>query len=227
MQMEMEDESKEYLTINTHRGLFRYNRLIYGIASAPAIWQRTMEQILQGIDGVKCMIDDMIVTGASDSEHLRNLENVLQRLQCYGLRANVEKCNIFKKKVEFCGHMMDAKGLHKTTEKVRAIVEAKTPENVSELRAFLGLVNYYGISTESSYLTPTTLHASREGPKVDVDSRMRKSIQSRERPHAIRQYTCTLRSKPTVATFVRCLTIRPRGRTLSCVSVGRGETDSV
>ena len=144
MQMEMEDESKEYLTINTHRGLFRYNRLIYGIASAPAIWQRTMEQILQGIDGVQCLIDDMIVTGASDSEHLRNLENVLQRLQRYGLRANVEKCNIFKEKVEFCGHVIDAEGLHKTTEKVRAIVEAKTPENVSELRAFLGLVNYYG-----------------------------------------------------------------------------------
>ena len=71
MQMEMEDESKEYLTINTHRGLFRYNRLIYGIASAPAIWQRTMEQTLQGIDVVQCLIDDIIVTGASDFEHLR------------------------------------------------------------------------------------------------------------------------------------------------------------
>ena len=67
MQIEMEDESNDYLTINIHRGLFRYNRLIYGIASAPAIWQRTMEHILQGINGVQCMTEYIIVTGASDS----------------------------------------------------------------------------------------------------------------------------------------------------------------
>ena len=80
------------------------------------------------------------------------------------------------------------------------------------------------------YLTINThrgLFRYNRRPNADVDSGMRKNIQSRKRTHAVRQCTDTFRSESPVATFVRCLTIRPRGRTLSCVSVGRGETDSV
>ena len=61
LHMEVDDASKEYLTIITHKGLFRYNRLIFGIASAPAIWQRTMKQVLHGIPGTYCILDDMIL----------------------------------------------------------------------------------------------------------------------------------------------------------------------
>ncbi|XP_062586311.1 uncharacterized protein K02A2.6-like [Saccostrea cucullata] len=144
LQMEIEEDHQKYLTINTHRGLFRFNRLMYGVASAPAVWQRAMDQVLQGINGTHCMIDDMIITGSTTEEHLGNLEKVLSRLQNFNLRANIKKCDIFKDSVECCGHKVDKDGLHKTEEKVKAVVEAKIPENVTELRAFLGLVNYYG-----------------------------------------------------------------------------------
>lgn len=70
LQLPVEEASKPYLTINTHKGLYRYNRLVFGIASAPAIWQRTMDQILQGIPGTQCLLDDMIIT---DEEHLRSV----------------------------------------------------------------------------------------------------------------------------------------------------------
>ena len=63
----MSDESKKYLTINTHKGLYQFNRFVFGVASAPAIWQRSMEQILQGIPGVHCILDDMM-TGQNDTE---------------------------------------------------------------------------------------------------------------------------------------------------------------
>jgi hypothetical protein len=144
LQMQIEEEYQEFLTINTHRGLFRFNRLMYGVASAPAVWQRAMDQVLQGIPGVHCIIDDMIITGSTTEEHLNNLEKVLSRLETFNLRANIKKCDIFKDSVEFCGHKIDKHGLHKTGEKVKAVVEAKRPENLTELRAFLGLVNYYG-----------------------------------------------------------------------------------
>ena len=129
------------MTINTHKGLYRYNRLLFGIASTPAIWQRTMDQVLNGLGGVQCMLDDMIITGSSDEMHLHNLRNVLQRLQNYGLRANLQKCYFLKERVTYCGHEISAGGLRKTSDKV--VRETPTPKNVKEVRAFLGPANYY------------------------------------------------------------------------------------
>ena len=93
-QMEVTEESKKYLTINMHKGL--YNQLVFGVTSSPAIWQRAIDQVLQGIPGTQCILNDMIVSGKTDEEHLENLENVLKRLQDAGLKANKEKCEFFR-----------------------------------------------------------------------------------------------------------------------------------
>ena len=142
-QMEVTEASRKFLTINTHKGLFQYNRLVFGISSCPAIWQRAMDQVLQGIPGVQCILDDMIVSGKTDGEHLENLDSVLKRLQDVGLKANREKCEFFRDRVQFCGHEIGREGLHKTQEKIEAVISAPRPENVSQLCSFLGLVNYY------------------------------------------------------------------------------------
>ena len=78
-QIPFDAESKKYTTINSHKGLYSYNRLPFGVASVPSIFQRTMENILQGLPHVCVYIDDILVTGATDEEHLRNLEEVLAR----------------------------------------------------------------------------------------------------------------------------------------------------
>ena len=142
-QLEMEEDSKKYLTINTHMGLFQYNRLVFGITSAPAIWQRTIDQVLEGTSGTSCILDDMIISGKDDDVHLTNLEEVLQRLQLHGLRANKAKCEFFKEKITYCGHDIDSNGLHKSAEKVEAVLKAPRPNDVAEVRSFLGLINYY------------------------------------------------------------------------------------
>ena len=82
----MGETSKEYLTINTHKGLFRYNGLLFGVASAPAIFQRTMESLLQGLKHVAVYLDDILITGQSEADHLRTLEDVLGRLEAAGMR---------------------------------------------------------------------------------------------------------------------------------------------
>ncbi|XP_038069806.1 uncharacterized protein K02A2.6-like [Patiria miniata] len=99
LHMVMDEESSKLLTLNTHKGLFKMNRLAFGVASAPAIWQRTMEQIIQGIPGVQCILDDMLITGRDNTEHLRNLEKVLSVLRDRGLRLNISKCEFFKSKL--------------------------------------------------------------------------------------------------------------------------------
>ena len=142
LQMEVDDDVQEYLTINTHHGLYRYCRLVYGIASAPAVWQRAMDQILQGLPMVQCYLDD-IISGRDYIEHMDNLSKVLGRLQEYGLKVNSYKCSFFRRQVRYLGHKIDAKGLHKTDDKVKAITDAPIPTDVGQLRSFLGLVQYY------------------------------------------------------------------------------------
>ena len=82
-QLLLDEESRKYAVINTHRGLFRYNRLPFRISSAPGIFQRVMESILSGIPGVVVYIDDVLVTGKSEQEHLSVLEEVLRRIVAY------------------------------------------------------------------------------------------------------------------------------------------------
>ena len=143
-QLTLDEESMQYVTVNTHRGLYRYTRLPFGIASAPALFQKLMDSVLQGIPNVICYIDDILVTGADDDDHLHTLGIVLQRLQSYGFRMRRDKCAFLQPSVEYLGHKIDAEGLHALPSKVEAIIRAPAPTNVQELRSFLGLLNYYG-----------------------------------------------------------------------------------
>lgn len=100
--------------------------------------------LLQGLHGVHWYMDYMIITGKTTEEHLNNLEQLLRGLYRHALRANVQKIDCLKDRIELCGHVIDSEGLHKTTEKVSVVLNAPVPKNFSELRTFLGLVNYYG-----------------------------------------------------------------------------------
>ena len=83
-QISLDEESKDQTMINTHQGLFRCNRLPFGISSAPAVFQRTMETLLQGIPNISVYIDDILITGKSDEEHMQTLEEVLSCLRRLG-----------------------------------------------------------------------------------------------------------------------------------------------
>ena len=155
-QIELDEESKSYTVINTHKGLFKYSRLPFGIASAPAIFQRVMEGLLQNIPGVIIYLDDVLITGRTNEEHLRSLEKVLTKMEEAGLRLKAEKCTFMNASVEYLGHRIDAQGLHPLKEKVEAVRNAPNPTNVSELKAFLGLLTYYNrfLSNLCNVLSP-------------------------------------------------------------------------
>ena len=143
LQLELDEESSQCTTVNTHKGLYRYKRLPFGIASAPALFQKTMDTVLQDIPKAMCYIDDIMITGTNDAEHLATLEEVLKRLKEHGIKANLKKCRFLAKSVKYLGHLIDAEGKHTLTDKLDAVKDAPVPRNVTELRSFLGLLNYY------------------------------------------------------------------------------------
>ena len=140
LQLELEEESKKFMVINTHRGLYRYNRLPFGIASAPGIFQRVMENLVQGIP---VYLDDILITGATDKDHLKSLGEVLHRFEEAGLRLRKDKCVFKDSSVTYLGHRIDAEGVHPTPEKIKAIERAPSPSNVTQLKSYLGLLTYY------------------------------------------------------------------------------------
>ena len=146
LQLPLEDASKQFLTINTHKGLFQFNRLPFGVSAAPAIFQRAMDSLFQGLKSVSVYIDDILVTGSSIDEHLSNLDKVLAKLKEAGLRLKRSKCIFLAERVKYLGYIIDQHRLRPTEAKVQAIKEAATPSNITELRAFLGIVNYYSKS---------------------------------------------------------------------------------
>ena len=97
----LSDDSKQYVVINTHKGLFRYNRLLFGIASAPGIFQRVMESLLNGIPGVLVYLDDILITGPTDVDHLKSLQETLSRLEEAGLRLQKQKCSFMVSSVSY------------------------------------------------------------------------------------------------------------------------------
>jgi len=80
LQVEVEDDCEKFLTINTHKGLFEFSCLPFGVASVPAMFQRIMDSLLQRLPGMASYIDNVIVTGRTDDEHLANLGRALTSL---------------------------------------------------------------------------------------------------------------------------------------------------
>ena len=143
-QIELKPESRDITTFVTHEGLYRYKRLMFGISCASEMYQRTMQQTLAGCKGVRNIMDDIIIFASSEEEHKEGLEAVLQRIQENGLTLNKKKCRLNMPKLEFMGHVLSAKGIAPEEAKIEAVASAREPKSASEVRSFLGLVNYCG-----------------------------------------------------------------------------------
>ena len=158
-QLELDAESQHCVTVNTHKGIYRYLRMPYGVSSAQSIFQSVMDQILPGMYYVMCFLDDILITDESEQEHLNVLDEVLTRLEQCGVRVNLAKCSFAQKSVECEGHRLDAAGVHPTSEKLKAIIEAQKPCDVKQLLSYLGLINYYAkfVPRMSTVLRPLHL----------------------------------------------------------------------
>ena len=142
-QIPLDSESSELTAFITPFGRFKFKRLPYGITSAPEYFQKRMDKILQGLPGVLCHMDDILIWGRNKAEHDARLNAVLERLSQANLTLNSEKFEFARAQIEYLGQIVDSSvgGLRKDPAKVKAIVEMETPRNVADVRRFLGMVN--------------------------------------------------------------------------------------
>ena len=143
-QLPLSEDSKKLTCFITPFGRFIFNRLPFGLCSAPERYQRTVADILHGIDNCHCLLDDIFVFGATQQQHDETLNNVLTRLSNAGVTLNRDKCEFFVTEINFVGHVISDKGIRPDPSKVEAIVKMPAPTNLTELRRFLGMVTYLG-----------------------------------------------------------------------------------
>ncbi|KAL7880825.1 hypothetical protein SRHO_G00030790 [Serrasalmus rhombeus] len=142
-QIPLSKESSLLTTFITPFGRYCYNRLCFGISSAPEHFQKRMTQLLEGLEGVLCQMDDVLIWGATQQQHDERLRATLSRLQEAGVTLN-EKCEFSKSQIKFLGQIIEASGVRADPEKVKAVKAMREPENISEVRGLLGMINHLG-----------------------------------------------------------------------------------
>ena len=135
-------ENQRRLALSTHKGLLLQKRLPFGISSAPGYFQEIMDQLVKDLPGVGCFLDDIIVSGRDENEHLENLERLLNRLLEKGLKCGLDKCVFAQSQVEYLGHTLSSEGISKGS-KVNCVLKMPAPKDVSGVKSFLGSVQFY------------------------------------------------------------------------------------
>ena len=154
-QIPLSDESKLLTTFVTPFGRYTFNKLPFGISSAPELFQKRMSKILEGPDGVVCLMDDVLVFGKDQKEHDLRLRKVLEQVEATKVTLNSMKCEFTKATVKFLGHLIDRHSIQADPDKLRAICQMEAPHSVSNLRRFLGMVNQLG---NFLHVSPTSLN---------------------------------------------------------------------
>ena len=141
-QIDLSEDSRDITTFVTNKGLYRYKRLNFGISSASEMYQHIIEQAIRGCEGGRNSSDDIIVYRKTKEEHDARVCKVLERLRDRGLTLNPDKSKFCMDRLVFMGNVLSRKGIAPDEVKMEAILHAKERKNVSEVRSFLGLVNF-------------------------------------------------------------------------------------
>jgi hypothetical protein len=142
-QLCVNEKSQQFLGLNTIKGLYVYQRLPFGIKPAASIFQSAMDKILSGLENVQAYIDDVLMWGKTPQSLYETMKQVFERLKKFNVKVNLEKCQFVVEEVKYLGHILCREGIKPNNEKLRAIVKAPTPQNVTQLKSFLGMVMFY------------------------------------------------------------------------------------
>ncbi|KAI7814577.1 hypothetical protein IRJ41_021834 [Triplophysa rosa] len=143
-QLKLHEDSTHYCTFNTPFGRYSFLRMPFGISSAPEVFHKAMEHMIEGIQGVRVYVDDIILWGSTIEQHNERLMEVLQRVQNYGLKLNKEKCQFGVKEITFLGDKLSERGVKPDQSKIQAILNMPRPTDKKAVQRVMGMINFIG-----------------------------------------------------------------------------------
>ena len=194
-QIQLAERDREKTAFSINNGKYEFCRLPFGLKNAPSIFQRAIDDVLRENIGkfLHVYIDDIIVFSSTAGDHLRHLEWVLKRLIDANMAVSIEKSIFFRESVEYLGFVVGRNGITTCKSKVEAIASFPEPQNLFELRSFLGLAGYYRrfVKGFASIAKPLTDILRGDNGKVSaVKSKnlaICLSVEQRESFHMLRQ----------------------------------------
>ena len=141
--MELSQEAKPKSAFVTTIDKYEFNRCPFGLAQAPAYFQRLVNKVLVGLPFTFGYLDDVLIYSPNVKTHLKHLRQVFQRMREADLRLKMEKCNFLKAHLQYLGHIISGKGIEPVPEKLESIKKMPAPTTPKEVKQFLGLIGYY------------------------------------------------------------------------------------
>lgn len=144
-QVRMDETSQEYTAFQANYKFYEWKRMPFGLKNAPSTFQRLMNEVLTGLQGVQCLVylDDIVIYGKTLYDHNEKLKNVFDRLEEYNLKLQPEKCQFMCREINYLGHIISKDGILPDPKKIRAVQQFPLPKTVRQIKSFLGLASYY------------------------------------------------------------------------------------
>jgi hypothetical protein len=160
-QIELKEEDKEKTAFSTKNGHWEYKRLPFSLKTAPATFQRMMNNVLCGLTGTRCFVflDDIVIYARSIHEHDDKIREVFKRIRKYNLKLQPDKCEFLRTEVSYLGHIITEDGVRPDPKKVEAIENFPRPETTKQLKSFLGMASYYRKFIPKFIQTAAPLHS--------------------------------------------------------------------
>lgn len=172
-QIELEESDKQKTAFSTQHGHFEFQRMPFGLKTAPATFQRAMDSVLRGLQGIHCLVylDDIIVYSSSLEEHIRKLRAVFDRLRQTNLKVQLDKTEFLRKEVLYLGHKITKDGLKPNEDKIKAVMDFPIPKTTTEIKSFLGLVGYYRkFIKDFAKITQPLTNCLKKRNKISIDT---------------------------------------------------------
>ena len=144
-QIPMDPNSQEKTAFSTPYAHLEFTRMPFGLKNAPATFQRVMDQVLTGLQGVELFVymDDIVIYAQDLKEHDRKLRALLLRLRDAGLTLQPEKCHFLRREITYLGHIITREGVKPDPRKIEAVKNFPIPRTKKNIKQFLGLIGYY------------------------------------------------------------------------------------